>query len=279
MEVKKATNPKRAPRHAKVKDEVRAESELVRPKHGLEYDIEESDFSQLQPALEYQWLNRIHDFEQQYQDAKRIKVYDFLGRPAFKKAKDLKPEEMGAELNRIQSLMEEKKIILDCSCDYDEAIIYRFVTEELFEHEIDDVSTEEIVAHFIYEEFHPNHDLDLRKYADEFIGILFWKKWDKFDSHCFAVSVGFKGSEYDPTSIGDVIQAFQEAHGPFSVNQFEIQNVKFDLVKQRGEVKALIRYVAHGNEIRTFEGNCVINFLFQWGYWYISSFRLPGFGD
>jgi len=279
MEVKKATRPKRVHRQVRVKDEVKAENELLKLRHELEHDIEGSDFFELQPAIEYQWLNRIQDFEQQYQDAKRIKVYDFLGRPAFKKVEELKPHEIDAELDRIQSLLEEKKMTLDCSCDYDKAIIYRFVTEELFEHEIDDVSMEGMFTHFVYEQFHPNHDLDLRKYADELVGILFWKKWDKFDSHCFAVSVKMKGTEYDSASIGDVIQAFQDAHGSFSVEQFQIQDVKFDPVKESAKVRALIRYVAQGDEIRNFEGICVIDFRFQWGYWYISGFCLPGFGD
>ena len=279
MQVKKSTITYPAARQTKVKHEVKAEDPLVKLKHEMEYDVEGSDNFDRQPAIEDQWLNRIESFEQQYKDAKRIKVYDFLGRPAFKKVKELNPDEIGAELDRIQSLMDAKKMVLDCSCDYDKATIYRFITEELFEHEIDDVSKEEIVTHFIYEEFHPNHDNDLRKYADELIGILFWKKWDRFDSHCFAVSVGFNGCRYDPSSIGEIIQAFQETHSSFSVSEFEIQKVKFDMVKEHAEVKAHIRYVAHGNEIQTFEGVCVINFVLQWGYWYISGFRLPGFGE
>jgi hypothetical protein len=275
-----STSPERFPSQAFANDEFTEENELLRlSRFEPEYGTEESDTPGREPAIEYQWLKRIQNFEEQYKGAKRVKVYDFLGRPAFKKMEELKPQEIEAELDRFQSLMEEKKMALDCSSDYDKAIIYKFVTEELFEQEIDDVSADGVVTHFVYEEFHPNHELDLRKYADELIGILFWKKWDKFDSHCFALSVGFKGSEYDPASVGDIIQAFQETHGSFSVQQFQIQDVKFDLVKGRAEVKALIRYVVHGNEILTFDGDCVINFLYQWGFWYICGFRLPGFGD
>jgi hypothetical protein len=229
--------------------------------------------------MENQWLSHIDNFEQQYKDARRIKVFDFIGRPAFRKMDDLKPEEIGSELDRVLSFMGEKGISLDCSCEYESAIIYRFVTEELFEHEINDVSMEGMVTHFLYEEFHPNHDHDLRKYVDEFVEIVFRKKWDRFDSHCFAGSVAFKGCEYDYEEIAGIIQAFQEAHDSFSVEQFQIQDVKIDLEKEHAEVQARIQYRSRGNGNRYFEGICKITFLFQWGYWYINGFRLPGFGD
>ena len=244
-----------------------------------EYGTEGGDPSELQPAMENQWLNNISSFEQDYKYAKRIKVFDFIGRPAFKKLDDMKPEQIGGELQRVQSIMEEKGIALDFNSDYDNAIIYRFLTEELFEHEIDDVSAKGMVTHFMYEEFHPNHDHDLRRYADEFIEIVFRKKWGRFDSHCFARNVAFKGSDYDGEGIASIIQAYQEAHDLFLVEQFQIQDVKFDLIKEQAEVHARIRYRTQGNGNGFFEGTCRINFHFQWGYWYISGFRLPGFGD
>src|SRR6266850_4078323 len=111
----------RRPRQASAVDELKAENELLKLKLELEYGMEGNDTSVLQPAIENEWLNHIYSFEKQYKDAGRIKVYDFLGRPAFKKAEELKPEEIGAELDRIQSVMEEKKMTLDCSCDYDKA--------------------------------------------------------------------------------------------------------------------------------------------------------------
>jgi hypothetical protein len=259
-------------------DEIRSENELLKLKLERE-GVMGSNGSAHRPTREDQWLNSVYNFEQQYKGANLIKVYDFLGRPAVKKMHELKPVEIGSELDRIQSLMEEKGMTLDCSGDYDHAIIYRFVTEELFLHEIEDVSMAGTVIHFIYEEFHPNHELDLRRYAGELIEILFRKKWDRFDSHCFAGHVGFKGRIYDNEGIADIIQAFQEAHESFSVEQFEIQNVKFDLAKEHAGVDARIRYRALGNRYRYFDGLCKITFLFQWGYWYIDGFKLPGFGN
>jgi len=43
---------------------------------------------------------------------------------------------------------------------YAPSVIYKFITEELFDHEMDDIMLPGFVHHFIYEEFHPNHEYD-----------------------------------------------------------------------------------------------------------------------
>src|SRR5258705_13603249 len=97
MEVKKLVSYGRAPRQAKAKDKVKAENDLLKLELEPEHGMEEIDTSELQTEIEYQWLTRIQNFEEQYKDANQIKVYDFLGRPAFRKADELKPGEIEAE--------------------------------------------------------------------------------------------------------------------------------------------------------------------------------------
>ena len=45
--------------------------------------------SSLGKETENEWLNCIYNFEKQYAENKRIKLYDFLGRPEFRKVNDL----------------------------------------------------------------------------------------------------------------------------------------------------------------------------------------------
>ena len=175
--------------------------------------------------------------------------------------------------------MHLKGMALDCGCDYERAVIYKFITEELFEHEMDNISVSGMVTHFIYEEFHPNHEQDLKRYTDELVGILFRKRWDRFDSHCFAQEGSIQGSGIQQRRDRSNRQNLQEAHRAFQVEQFEFQDLSFDMDKQQAEVHGLIRYTALGNGNRTHGGTCKVNFAFQWGFWYISGFRFPGFGD
>ncbi len=59
-----------------------------------------------------------------------------IGQPAFPAWDQLDEKQISRELVRLLALMEEKHIVLDCCVDYDDKLIYRFITEELFEHEM-----------------------------------------------------------------------------------------------------------------------------------------------
>jgi hypothetical protein len=135
--------------------DLEAENEVLKLKLEMDFGMEMNYAATLNPAAENKWLRHIYEFEKQYKDAKRTKVFDRLGRPSFIKTDDLTPEQIKVELQRFFDLMEQKGLALDCPDDYDPAVIYRFITEELFEHEFDDIAMEGFVHHFIYEEFRP----------------------------------------------------------------------------------------------------------------------------
>jgi hypothetical protein len=259
-------------------DELKADNEILRIKLELEHHMIMSETSQLDPELENQWLNRIYNFENQYKDAKPIKVHAFLGHPDFRKIEELKPEEVSEKLKHLLCCMKEKMIVLEYDEEYGVDTIYRFITEELFEQEMEDISMDGFVHHFIYEDFHPNHTKDLRRYADEFIEAVLRRKLNEFDAHCFAETITFKGTEYDLAGILAVIGSFQEGHRSCKVDQFQIHHVNFDLTEERAKVKAWIQYTIQGDGVHIHQGSASINFIYQFGYWYINGFQLPGFG-
>ena len=61
-----------------------------------------------------------------------------------------------------EALLAQKNIVVEFTKPRNARFKYRFITEELFEHEMDDVHVKGMFTHFTYEEFHPNHDYDLR---------------------------------------------------------------------------------------------------------------------
>jgi hypothetical protein len=269
-------NPQHTP-----EEELKAQNEVLKLKLGLEHGMQEYDCALPDPAAENQWLNNIYDFEQAFKNAKRVKIYDFIGRPTFKKAEKLSREEIAKELDWLLSVMEEKGIALVCLCDYEDEIIYRFIIEELFEEETDDMALPGWTTNFIYEEFHPNHDYDLRKHSSEFIQNLLEREWHpEFHSISLADVITFNGKEYDREGIMKIILAFQESNGEFLIEKNEIGQVNFDLETNaqggRGTVQGQIRY----SSVKTnqwFEGRYVLHFALEFDYWSVCNIQLEGF--
>src|SRR5688572_10378537 len=116
-------------------DNLRAENPFLKLKLGLEHGMLMSETSALAPDVENQWLKSVYAFEQQFKDAKRIKVFSSIRRHTRCKPETLTSAETTLELERLRKIMRENNIELDCICDYDDAVIYKFVIEELFEHE------------------------------------------------------------------------------------------------------------------------------------------------
>ncbi len=262
-------------------DELKAENELLKLKLELEHGMKDMGASGLSSEAENQWLNYIYNFEKLHKNAKRIKVFEALGQPHYIKPEALSKAEVGKELERILNIMEEKNIALSWSGDYEDIVIYKFITEELFEQEMDDIFMPGMVSQFIYEEFHPNHDDDLRRYTHELIEALFKKKWDrKYSIWEFHKTISFKGKEYDCEGISDPIIDFQEAYHNFQIRKTEIEEVDFDLERAVAMVRGRILYTAYSeNENRDFDGKFVVNFILDYDCWCISGFSFPGFGD
>ena len=263
-------------------EDLKASNEIMKLKLELDHNMVMSDTCELSPETENLWLNHVYNFEKMHKECGRAKVYDLLGRPAFAKYDSLTKSQVRRELSGLKALMAEKNILLDCICGYKDEVIYRFITEELFEYEMDSLVMEGMVRHFIYEEFHPNHEHDLKRYATRFIESILSRKWnEEFDTFMLTNRISFQGKEYVPTRISSIVHAFQEAHTLIAVEKTEIEQVIADIANDRGIVEAHLAYIVHPREgkKRLFEGKCTIHFVYENDDWSISAFELPGFGD
>src|ERR1017187_2494456 len=92
-------------------EKLHAENELLKLKLQAEFGMENMD-SSLNSGMENEWLKNIYNFEKQYSENKRIKIFDFIGRPAFRKVEDMNKKEISQELQRITELMQSNGIEL-----------------------------------------------------------------------------------------------------------------------------------------------------------------------
>lgn len=154
---------------------------LLAAKYGAHFS--DSDTSRLPATVESQWLDYIEEFEQKFADAKRITVQQFVGNPTVKPLSEIPPEGLEHEVDCLLEFLSLHGIVVDFLCDVPDAEVYRFITEELLKEETDDVRFDGMDHHFIYEEFHPNDEYDVKHCAEDFLSSLFWLESDLVSHH------------------------------------------------------------------------------------------------
>lgn len=136
--------------HSYIK-KLRTENELLKKKLSEDFGMKHTEFN-LDPILENQWLKHILEFETTYASARKLKVYEIIGKPDFKKAETLNRTEIKMELDRITYLLAQKNIHIENTTGQDPEKIYRFITEEIFEEVTQDMNIEGLNFCFVYEE-------------------------------------------------------------------------------------------------------------------------------
>jgi hypothetical protein len=133
-----------------------------------EFGAQFSPDSNLPPEMEMEWLNNVEQFERQFNTAQKVSVWEFIGKPHFKKPGEIDPNNLSGELQRLTDCMDEHDVNLDTLCEVDDKELYRFITEELFIYEMDNIKIKGWKSCFIYEDFHPNAEDDIRSAFDYF---------------------------------------------------------------------------------------------------------------
>jgi len=253
-------------------EKLRRENKLKKKKlaeeHGANF-ISPSGETHLHPAMEGAFLDSVEQFEKAYNSAKRISVFDFIGRPEYRKVETVSNAEIGKVLDDMIDLLQKNQIGLDTLCEVEEKEIYRFITEELFLEKVDDMKIEGMMNCFIYEEFHPNHDYDIRNACSDFIELFIKKKPDLYESSLT------KEAEENTR-----LKNFSNAFKSFSLHYFKITSLNFD------ELQATVCFdinfsgiIEGSHEKQNYSSHGKIELVYQYGFWYIKAVELPGISD
>jgi hypothetical protein len=262
-------------------EELRASNEVMKLKLQVEHGMRIQESTELNPVVESQWLNYIYNYEKVCKDSSQLTVHEFVGSPLFLKSESLRDEEVQDELDRLLAIMENNSVQLNCLCSYEPRIMYRFITEEFFLHKMDAIRMDGMTHQFIYEEFHPNDDYDLRHDTDRLIKSLFSEKWNpQWHNIMLCDRVRFKDFEYPRTALSDIILEFQEAHESLELGEHSITSVKIEDDKCHATVELNIAYCAHAcnGKPTLIHGKASIHFAHEMEWWFVSGFAFPGFG-
>jgi hypothetical protein len=262
-------------------ENLRMENELLRLKLKAEVGGESHSISDIDPEIENQFLKNVLAFEHSFASAKPAKVYDLLGRPGFKKADDLDDDELSMALVEITDLLSEKNMEVYFGDGYDERTQYRFITEELFEHETTFAPMPGMTSHFDYEEFHPNHKKDIENRAEEFLSEWFKQS---FNERSWELASDFILPDRKILSKADVLAQMHrifEAYTSFKNEKCIINDTGFELDGPNGigHAGGMVRYdaVLENGETIPIGGHFKLYLTLEHGWWSIFHINFPGF--
>ena len=237
----------------------------------------------LPPEIENQFLKNMMAFEDAHATAEYTTVYERIGKPDYKPAEDLNAAEITGELKRITDVMAGHHIALDiCDGPYDDEVIYKFITEELFAHEIEKAAVAGMGCNFIYEEFHPNDKADIEKNTHEFLQHWFTGDFNEYSSELGYEFILADGRRLDRPAFMEKIKPFFDSFTEFKDDGYNIDEIKFELHEADrglGHAEGMLKYnaVMENGEIIHYEGPYKLYMSREDKWWSIFYFVMPGF--
>jgi hypothetical protein len=131
------------------------------------------DDADVPPEVIGEWLDYIEEFETRYRGAGRTTVRAFIGSPVFPLPASLSPSDLSRELFRLFALLSTHAIDVHFENQLTAVEQYRFLTEELFEQEIDDIRIPGMTHNFLYGEIHADEAAGAVAVARRFLEALF----------------------------------------------------------------------------------------------------------
>ncbi len=200
-----------AKRKRKQKDpeELSTENELMKLKMMAELGGNFLGSEELPPEIENKFLKQIMSFHKKHDTAKRTTLYKMIGSPEYNHVNDISDKQLDKELSKIWKIMQKHGVGLSVLYDVPKREVYRFITEELFKLEVDDVKMKGWTSQYIYEEFHPTEDYDLKVVVQQCVHMIFTKEMPFFGEQFSEELKDSIGLSMEPEELLEKIEKFQ----------------------------------------------------------------------
>lgn len=265
-------------------EQLRIENELLRLQLQAETGADIHRLEDVPPEVENAFLNNILAFERQLDNVEEVSIYKILGEPKdFKEAEALSDAQIEKELERLETFMRDKHIEVDYGQEYPARLKYKFITEELFQHETQQFDIPEMVNHFIYEEFHPNHKLTIEGITEDFLEMWLDRRLDE-DSFIFSDTLlSHSGKTYSKAQFFGLVRHVFDAYLSFDNGAYDIRQITFDEPAGENAIgegfsEGMIRYEAtlESKETEMTEAPFRLDMIFVNNYWEIVRITMPG---
>jgi hypothetical protein len=269
-------------------ENLQIENEILRMKVKAELGGIYEGSESLPPEIENEFLKNILAFEHRFATTQMVKVFNLLGEPVIKKATDLDDDGINAALEDLEELLEQKNIVVEFLQPRDNRFKYTFITEELFDHETDDLQVEGVTKYFTYEDFHPDHEAEIREQTLQFLSDWFERKMDAANSYLSEEFIQPDGKILTKEELIKKINLVFAAYTDFEESKYALSEIKYDLNSNAGNSnegmgfsEGLVKYIAilENGDRKEMEGPFKFYFSRAYGCWSIFFFYLTGFNS
>jgi hypothetical protein len=220
----------------KSESDINDENEFLKLKMMAEFGGNFMGSENLPADVENMFLKQIMSFHKRQNDAKLVPIYKYIGEPEYNHVNDLSEKEVTRDLKKIMRLLKKYNIGLEVLAPTPEREIYRFITEELFKHEIEDTKVKGWVNQFIYEEFHPNAEYDVKNAVHFALLSLFDKEAAFFHEQFSETMKDRLGLSSDSEELREKIEAFQSQFYNVTLVHYDFVRVSVDRENKTAKV-------------------------------------------
>ena len=254
---------------------LRHENEITKLKIQAEFGLELNGNEKLNPSIENIWLNQILEYERGMINNKKITVGELLEHPFCKPIEEISDDNLIGELQKVMELLQLKNIVVESIDGIDDHEMYRFITQELFLAETDSALPKNVIVCFIYEEFHPNDESDIKRCSTDFVKALIKKEKDYYE--LFIYSGEDEEKEIISQNLKRRISLFRDAYDEIILEEFNITSL--NVMEINSEVFFTFRLAVLPSESKKFQyisGNGTFFFIKEYDYWSIEEAVMKG---
>jgi hypothetical protein len=239
----------------------------------------------LPSEIENQFLKNVMEFEKENSIANNRSIYQILGNPEFKDEKNLDGEKFKKEFDKLMELLKSNNINVEFNRERNDRFKYNFITKELFQHTTSFVPVKGMSTYFLYEEFHPDHEMEIKDLTNLFLEDFLERK---LNENTHYINNHFLEPDGNMVSLEELIKRFQslyEAVPVFENTSFNIEKIDFELKESEGQPSGMgfsegvINYdlIFRDGQRKVINGPFKIYFSREWDCWSICFFYLAGF--
>lgn len=262
-------------------EKMRAENEFLKMKMMLELGADVHFSSGGPPEIENQFLKYVMALEAQSMHPVFTTVFKKIESPShFKPVNEIADTRIDAAFEGLLKYLNDHGISLTwCSPKVTSKELYRFIVEELFQKQIDDIRIPGVVDCFIYDEFYPDHEYEnTRAAVDECIRRIFSKNPFEFLSRFNKDGLRFnKHERLSEDELKILFNRFKELFEEIHLWYIEAGQCLFNKNSCSISGHFGVDLVSNSEKL-TVENNWKVDFLYRedCGYWFIVNVQLEG---